>query len=83
MKFPSSLLFVGTVIADPSRFLMQSAAVQPDAQSLLQESEDTPAKNYAAAMDKLRADRDMFARESAEYEQRAVKERKEANAFLH
>lgn len=76
------------VAADPSRFLMQSGTIKADEPSFVEEADDenrpvSSAKAFKAAMDKLRADRDMFAKESAEYEQKAVRERREANAFVH
>ena len=94
------LSLVGVTYADPSRFLMQSGAVQPDKpQSLLQEGDlsaddelsvndevaqpESPAIAFKEAMAKLRADRDMFAKEGAEYERKALAERRAAKSFVH
>lgn len=52
-------------------------ALEP--QSLLERATDNAREKLDAAMNKLRGDKAMFEKEAAEYKQRAIDERREAN----
>lgn len=95
MKFISAISLLTVAIANPTRFLSQSADAKLDPTSSFLAEDDLTHKRaeeaharaqaskekYLAAMRKLSADKALFDKEGHDYAQKAEEEQKEADSF--